>query len=488
MTPQLLRQRNWLWVVLVLALSLLFAGLASAQDGEPPDGPLAQSPEEETAVGSYIPVQGRLTNQLGAPLNGSYSITFSLYKPASGGTALCTDTNTVTVNNGLFYSYMGGCDSDDIKGQPLYLGIKVGTDAEMTPRQAIFPVPYAWSLRPGALISDASNVILTVRSTGAGESDAFVAYAANDGEAITAHAEQGVAVVGYSDQGVAIAGYTDNSISMQGYTHDTEGTHPSIYGCVGTTISCNSVRDDNAAGVMGYSVKGYGLYGVGGSAAAGGVYGEANSSQSVGLEAKNKSTGKAALLESNGDATASHTNPTLYLVQGDAGGDYAVGARTYSGTRTFRINGAGRGYFNGGTTTGGADYAEQIDIAGQAADYQPGDVLVISPNRDRQVERSSQAFSTAVIGVYSAEPGYLAGAPDTDDPLGGLPVAMMGIVPCKVSAENGAIQRGDLLVTAALPGHAMRAGTNPPQGTVLGKALQALPSGAGTILIAVTLQ
>jgi hypothetical protein len=34
----------------------------------------------------------------------------------------------------------------------------------------------------------------------------------------------------------------------------------------------------------------------------------------------------------------------------------------------------------------------------------------------------------------------------------------------------------------------MRAGANPPQGTVLGKAMQALESGTGTILILVTLQ
>jgi len=34
----------------------------------------------------------------------------------------------------------------------------------------------------------------------------------------------------------------------------------------------------------------------------------------------------------------------------------------------------------------------------------------------------------------------------------------------------------------------MRAGENPPQGSVLGKALQALPAGAGEILILVTLQ
>ena len=93
-----------------------------------------------------------------------------------------------------------------------------------------------------------------------------------------------------------------------------------------------------------------------------------------------------------------------------------------------------------------------------------------------------------MLGVYSSDPAVLAGAPDTNSLPAGVPVAVIGIVKCKVSAENGPIQRGDLLVTASLPGYAMRAGDNPPQGTILGKALQVLSEGTGIILILVTLQ
>ena len=57
-----------------------------------------------------------------------------------------------------------------------------------------------------------------------------------------------------------------------------------------------------------------------------------------------------------------------------------------------------------------------------------------------------------------------------------VPVALLGIVPTKVSADNGSIQRGDQLVASATPGHAMRVDT-PPPGTVLGKALEALDDG-----------
>jgi hypothetical protein len=68
-----------------------------------------------------------------------------------------------------------------------------------------------------------------------------------------------------------------------------------------------------------------------------------------------------------------------------------------------------------------------------------------------------------------------------------IPMAVVGIVPCKVSAENGPVHPGDLLVTSGTPGHAMR-DEAPAVGTVLGKALEALDSGTGTIRVLVTLQ
>ena len=67
-----------------------------------------------------------------------------------------------------------------------------------------------------------------------------------------------------------------------------------------------------------------------------------------------------------------------------------------------------------------------------------------------------------------------------------VPVAVVGIVPCKVSTENGAIRAGDLLVTSSTPGHAMR-DSNPATGTVVGKALQSLDEGRGVIKVLVTL-
>ena len=468
--------------ILAVLLLALAAGLTRAQGPEPPgEGVQPEGEMGVQAVGAAIPIQGRLTDASGNPLNGTYIINFYLYDDLTGGNLVCYDDvgNNVPVSNGLFaWEIWGNCGSEDLNGQQLWLGIKVGTDAEMTDRQPIYPVPYAWSLRPGAVISDAMDGILTVRSTGTGDADALLAYAGGDGEGLTATSPNGVGVAAFSDAFLAVQGYSKNS-----------STNPAIFGCVAASNStCDPYRDDNAAGVMGYSERDFAGYFVSGSSGDGGVYAKANYQLGVGVWAENKGNGMAIFAEGNAPAPSGHAYPTLYLVQQDSSGDFVVGASSWLGTRYWRVDRTGKGFFNGGTQNSGADFAEQMSVAGSEAEYEPGDVLVISASADRTVELSTQPFATTVIGVYSTEPAVLAGAPDTDEPLAGIPVAITGIVPCKVSAENGPIHRGDLLVTSSTPGHAMRAGPNPPQGTVLGKALGELKEGTGVIYVLVTLQ
>ena len=74
----------------------------------------------------------------------------------------------------------------------------------------------------------------------------------------------------------------------------------------------------------------------------------------------------------------------------------------------------------------------------------------------------------------------------------GTPLALAGRVPVKVSAENGPIRRGDLLTTAATPGHAMKATpvliNGVPfytPGTIIGKAMGEIESGVGVIVVLV---
>jgi len=145
----------------------------------------------------------------------------------------------------------------------------------------------------------------------------------------------------------------------------------------------------------------------------------------------------------------------------------------------------------GTTCPTGGDYAETVDVAGDRTSYEPGDVMVIGLASDSDVAKSNEPYSTRVAGIYSTKPGVV-GRRQTTDPKTStteIPMAMVGIVPTKVSAENGAISRGDLLVTASIPGYAMK-GTDRMKmlGAVVGKAMGSLNSGTGVVEVLVTLQ
>jgi hypothetical protein len=159
--------------------------------------------------------------------------------------------------------------------------------------------------------------------------------------------------------------------------------------------------------------------------------------------------------------------------------------------QVFRVDDTGKGFFDGGTQTGGADFAESVAIATSANRYGPGDLLVLDTKVDRQLRLATEPYSTLVAGIYSTKPGVLATPHKLDAPASvvEIPLAIVGIVPCKVSAENGPIQRGDLLVTSSTPGYAMK-GTDRSRmlGAVVGKAMEPLEKGIGVIQVLVTLQ
>jgi hypothetical protein len=112
-----------------------------------------------TVIDDIVQVQGRLTAPNGFPLNGNYSVTVAIYDTPTSGTPRCIDTDSALVTNGLFTMNMDFCTAAVFNGDQLYMGIKVGSDPEMTPRQPIYSVPYAWSLRPGAIVKGADSYV-----------------------------------------------------------------------------------------------------------------------------------------------------------------------------------------------------------------------------------------------------------------------------------------------------------------------------------------
>ncbi|OQP56571.1 beta strand repeat-containing protein [Niastella populi] len=185
----------------------------------------------------------------------------------------------------------------------------------------------------------------------------------------------------------------------------------------------------------------------------------------------NFSMGRAARLV---NYNTSNTHPVLTVEQ-HSSGSLAVFKSGNPGTvNVARINAAGRGFFNGGTQNSGADVAEAFDVEGNIKSYEPGDVLVISLDKDRAVAKSSEPYSTLVLGVYATKPGVLLTEEHIDHSLEDkVPMGVIGVIPTKVCIEGGAIQKGDLLVTSSIQGVAMKADLDKVKpGQIIGKALE----------------
>jgi hypothetical protein len=120
--------------------------------------------------------------------------------------------------------------------------------------------------------------------------------------------------------------------------------------------------------------------------------------------------------------------------------------------------------------------------------------MVIDPAGGSRLRCSTEAYDTTVAGIVSTAPGVSLGTKE-DGNDGEKLIAVAGRVPCKVDASYAPIMPGDLLTTSDTSGHAMKA--QPVEiggieiyrpGTTIGKALEPLDSGTGTIEVLVTLQ
>jgi hypothetical protein len=155
--------------------------------------------------------------------------------------------------------------------------------------------------------------------------------------------------------------------------------------------------------------------------------------------------------------------------------------------------GAANMRYDNGTREIFYDVAELFDVE---EDVEPGDVLCIT--NDRKLKKANKSYDTSVAGIVSEAPAILFEgsrlqvAPKPFQFAKGRkpPVALAGRVLCKVTtAKGGPIKIGDLLVTSAKPGYAMKGDPNKIKiGTVLGKAMEPLEKGEGKITVLATLQ
>ena len=142
------------------ALALFFAGVAHAQ------------------VPRTINYQGYLTSPSGAAISANLPLVFKIYNVLSGGPALHTEPQTIAVTNGVFNVLLGSAVSLTLPfDTQYYLGVTVGTDSELAPRQALASSPYALraasaealaasAIVPGSQIAAASVTASRLASNG----------------------------------------------------------------------------------------------------------------------------------------------------------------------------------------------------------------------------------------------------------------------------------------------------------------------------------
>jgi len=314
--------------------------------------------------------------------------------------------------------------------------------------------------------------------------------------------------------------YLDGSISTAyGIYASAAATSPNIYTSlgnssagtywfVGNTSAFPLLRVEASGGVMMALAGGFTSTNPGGSQLT--MYETSNQNHDVlqvwGGTVAGSSQAVAKL--SNGDLAANagtltlfHDSLTQTVVTGSAlspsffNGKLAVGRTTVSSGYNLDVSGGLHAdTINANTVTGNnitAVYQDLAEWVPASESIDAGTVVVISPDATNEVSPSSHAYQTSVAGVVSDRPGLLLGVGSASK----AKIATTGRVKVKVDARQGAIRRGDLLVTSDRRGVAMK--SQPVSvggieihrpGTLVGKALEPLESGEGEILVLLSLQ
>ena len=285
------------------------------------------------------------------------------------------------------------------------------------------------------------------------ESDGVVGQSDGAGAGVIGVSKSGHGVRATSDTGYGLRASSRTSAAIRGTSvkgRGVEGESTDSDGVVGQS-------DGKGSGVVGVSQDGKG------------VFGSSVNDEAIHAESRSATTAAMAVYQTNKDSDTA----ALFVM--------------HQGKRLAAVF-EGDVVVTGDISLSNADCAEHFDIAAGSA-AEPGTVMVLDD--ESTLRESVQAYDKRVAGVISGAGNYKPGLVlDTQQSHHTRkPIALLGKVFCKVDAQFGPIQVGDLLTTSPTPGHAMRA-DDPHKafGAVIGKALRPLPNGHGLIPILIALQ
>jgi parallel beta-helix repeat protein len=207
----------------------------------------------QAAIPDNIDYQGYLTDSVGAPLNSIVSVTFNIYNVDIGGAPLWTDTQSVDITNGLFNIKLGSVGNPFPAGlfdTPLWLGMNVAGDGEMSPRSAMTSAPYAFKADDADSVGgmSAGDLDQSAHTTDSANPHGVTAGQSGAANAIHAH-DSAELTTGTVNINRLPVGTTSNDVAT--------GDHPHSHNTLlGTTASDHHAPYTNTNAVSAMGVQG----------------------------------------------------------------------------------------------------------------------------------------------------------------------------------------------------------------------------------------
>jgi hypothetical protein len=119
--------------------------------------------QANAALPQTMNYQGYLTNPSGTPIDGTINMSFYIYDVSSGGNALWSESQSVAINKGIYTVVLGNVTPIGLPFDvPYWLGVKVGTNAEMTPRQPLTSVAYSFRAKTADVVAGGAVTTTTI--------------------------------------------------------------------------------------------------------------------------------------------------------------------------------------------------------------------------------------------------------------------------------------------------------------------------------------
>ena len=336
-------------------------------------------------VPQLINYQGWLTDGDGNPLDATVSIQFKIYDTETNGNILWSETQSVTVVDGIFSVLLGSVTQipySVFNGDDRYLALQVGNDSEMVPRKRLVSVGYSFRASDSDKL-DGKDDSTFVQSVDGVSPDGIgnVDLVAGNNVTITPDGSNNQITIS------AAAGAGDNlgdhiateNIKLNGYWLSGDGGDEGVFikdnGYIGIGKSDPAVELDVNGGISANKViKGYGApYGVHGEHDNSGNYGYLGGSGSSVFG--RHGNGNYGYLGASSGAGGNHNNGNYgYLGTSNYGayGAHSNGNYGYLGSGSFGVYGesasgpAGRFIGGGKWLVNAAVFAEATDETAEA--------------------------------------------------------------------------------------------------------------------------